>query len=46
MPLVQDQNAETRASNLELRISLTPWIIALASLTGVVAFLYPFSPGR
>lgn len=27
------------------RTALTPWIIALASLTGVVAFLYPFFAG-
>lgn len=27
------------------RTTLTPWIIALASLTGIVAFLYPFFAG-
>ncbi len=27
------------------RTALTPWIVALASLTGVVAFLYPFFAG-
>ena len=27
------------------RTPLTPWIVALASLTGVVAFLYPFFAG-
>jgi energy-coupling factor transport system substrate-specific component len=28
------------------RTALTPWIIALASLTGLVAFLYPFFLGQ
>jgi energy-coupling factor transport system substrate-specific component len=32
-------------ANRQSPIVLTPWIIALASLTGVVAFLYPFFAG-
>jgi energy-coupling factor transporter ATP-binding protein EcfA2 len=43
---IQELRPQVRISKSELRNrSLAPWIIALASLTGLVAFLYPFFAG-
>ncbi len=44
-PGAEGSKLQVRNSKSEFRISLTPWIVALASLIGVVAFLYPFFAG-
>lgn len=44
-PALQPPTANRQSQIQNPKSKITPWIIALASLTGVVAFLYPFFAG-